>query len=157
MSDWLLHLPEWLSFLVVFVPLMVAGGLVVIGITDKKYRETSQKRQEEATNLQKSIRDLYKEESDALKEKIDEQNQIISDVSDRLTKVEAENAVMKSILQGTDPKTGEYRKRVEATLNLVEKLSEVIMQNCKKSDKILSECLSINQNIEKLTKVIAKK
>lgn len=156
MLEFMAQIPEWLTFLVVGVPLVVAGGLVVIGITDKKTRERMAERQAEAEKLQESIRKLYQEESAAQNEKIHELTTNIAELTTRLNVVEGENRVMKAILQGTDPKQAEYRKRVEVTLTLVDKLADVILQNGKKSDKILEETLIINKNIETLAKAIKK-
>lgn len=157
MTDFLSQIPDWISVIIVGVPLIVGGGMAIIGITDKKAKERTQERQAEADKLQENIRKLYLEESEAQNEKIKEQGVTIVKITERLTTVEAENGIMKGLLQGTDPKSSEYRSRVESTLALVDKLAEVILQNGKKSDKILTECLGINKNIERLTSVIAKK
>lgn len=153
MNDFLVEMPQWLSLVVVAVPLIVAGIFVTVGLIDKKAKE----RQTEADKLQENIRKLYQEESAAQNEKIKEQGVVILQITERLTAVEAENGIMKALLQGTDPKSVKYRERVETTLALVDKLAEVILQNGKKSDKILSECLAINKNVETLAKAIAKK
>lgn len=136
---------------------MIVGGLAIIGITDKKARERSKERLEEQEELQEKIKKLYQEESQAQDEKIKEQAMKLKDLGDRLIAVEAENNMMKKIIGGTDPSSIEYRKRVEATLILVEKLAEVIMANGTKADKTLDAVLKVDKSVLTLAEAISKK
>ncbi len=148
------HLPEWITTLVIVVPLLVAGGLAVLGITEKKANERTQDRQTEADALQEKIRALYLEESKAQDDKIKDQAIKIKGLEERLATVEGENRTFRSVISGTDDQSREYRKRVESTLALVDKLSVVILQNKEEMEEGFAV---VNANIERLAKAIESK
>lgn len=149
MEQLLSTIPAWVTTLA----LVIGGIFVVIGITDKKAKD----RKSEEETLQEKIKKLYQEESGIQDEKIKEQAEKLKALGERLIVVETENTLMKELLKGTDVTTVAYRARVEATLTLVDKLSEIITLNGKKTDAILVLAEKTNENIEKLIDVLASK
>lgn len=146
-------IPQWL----VTVGLVVTGALAVLGIVSQQTSSKSKNQQEEADSLAQKVRNLYKEESDAQNEKIKVQAGQLTSLSERLASLEGENKTFRSILTGTDDQSKSYRARVEASLTLVDKLAEVIMENGKKTNAMMEEVTiimeaikGINTNIEKL-------
>lgn len=157
MFDFFNHIPEWIGTFIVVVPLIVAGGLVLLGIVNKQADARTKERQDEANALAERVRVLYKDESDAQNEKIKDQNEKLKELSERLATVEGENKTFRSLLTGNDDAAKNYRARVEASLTLVDKLAEVIMENGKKTEAIMVIVEQTNKNIEVLAKAIAKK
>ncbi len=167
MDQILAHLPVWAGILALvgtFTGLTVAGGLAVIGITDKKARERKAEDEKSQESLQDRIKSLSQEAMAAQDEKIKVQSQELKDMGDRVIVLETENTMLKKILLGTDEKSVAYRSRVEATLLLVDQLAKIIELNGKKTDAILDTALTIvklanetNNHIEKLVSTLATK
>ncbi len=145
-------LPGILVIVGSFIVCAMGGVFAMINITSRKIKASKQ----ESDDLQTKIRALYKEESLAQDEKIKNQSGELTDLRSRMMSIEAENRMMKDILLGRDQTSLEYRKRVEATLTLVDKLSEIITINGTKTDAIMAEVQSVNRNIETLAAAIAK-
>ncbi len=150
--DNLFGLPQWFTTFTVVLTSVVGAVVVVLNVLDKKLKE----REALSDNLQEKIKKLYQEESAAQDSKIQEQAVKIKDLGERLATVEGENKTMRSILQGTDANSTEYRKRVEATLILVDQLAKIIALNGTKTDAILKLSEKTNENIEKLIRAIGK-
>lgn len=157
MFEFLSHLPVVVSTFFIVIPAVVIGIFATIGITESKARERTKARQTESDELQEKIKKLYQEESRAQDEKIQEQDKQLKDLNERLVTIEAENKLMKRLLNGTDDKSLAYRAKVETTLKLVDELAQVIILNGKKTDKIMLGVQMVNKNIEKLARAIEKK
>jgi hypothetical protein len=136
MEQLLSSFPTWVGT----IAFMVVGFLAVLGIVDWKTRERAKETKVEQDTLQENIRKLYKEESAAQDEKIKSQALQIGELSDRLKTVESENSIMKSLLLSTDEKSVAYRARME-----------------KKTDDIMIQMQTVNQNIQTLAEAIQKK
>lgn len=151
------HLPEWINTLFIVIPLVIAGGFVVIGLTDKKAKEKTKERQDEADAWQARIDKLTKEATAIQDTKIKEQSEQLKALGERLATIEGENRAFRSAINGTDDQSKAYKERVLASLALVDKLAEVIMENGKKTNAIMEIVEQTNKNIEVLAQAIAKK
>lgn len=144
--------PTWISFLAVNAVVIIGGIFALIGIADRRNKQ----RMTEAQALEDRVRNLYKEETEAQKQEIEELRGEIAVIRDRSIKIEAENKILKDLLQGRDKNTKEFQKRAEDTMDIVVKLSEVALSNGKKTDAVMETVRLTNQNVERLATAIEK-
>lgn len=123
----------------------IAGILAIVGFVDK----TRQQRIEEARKLSDDLIEGLRNKIDSMDQKIDEQNKIIDDLRKESLRINTENATLKSILQGIDPDSVNYRKRSYASMQLGVDTNRIVKETHQK-------LLDLNTNIEKLYIVIEK-
>lgn len=141
MLDFLNHIPTAL----LVIGSIVVGFIAVYGLFDRQIRE----RNKERDALEDRVRLLYKEEAVAQEEKINQLSTKIDILEKDLTKISAENKLMKDLLQGRDKGTVDYQKQGLLAMKLV-------AQNGKKLDKVVAGMAEQNTNIERLALAIEK-
>lgn len=146
------NIPQWLSVLLLNLSVVVIGILAIAGIFDRRTKE----RQRESQELEDRVRALYKEEVTQQKTEINELRIEVANLKDRSIKMEAENQLMKELLQGRDGDSVQFRERAEHTMELVDKLSEIAVKNGSKTDAVMEAVKSTNKNVERLAIAIEK-
>jgi len=146
------NLPSWLTILLINLSVVVVGVLAIAGIFDRRTKE----RQKESQDLEDRVRALYKEEVTQQKTEISELRAEVANLKDRSIKMEAENQIMKELLQGRDGETIQFRERAEYTMELVNKLSEIAVKNGSKTDAVMEAVKATNKNVERLAVAIEK-
>jgi len=142
-----------------FVGLLAAfavGAVVLAGLLDNAARKRKQMDEQERNTLDQKIRSLYQEEKKLQDDKIDRLQETVTELSSKVTTLEAENKIMKDLIQGRDKETLAYRERGLKAMDLSEDMAKIITSNGKKTDALLLSMESQNKNITRLAQAIEK-
>ena len=148
----LLTLPNLLALLTAFA----VGAVVLAGLLDNAARKRKQMDEQERETLDQKIRSLYQEEKKLQDDKIDRLQETVTELSSKVATLEAENKIMKDLIQGRDKETLAYRERGIKAMDLSEDMAKIITSNGKKTDALLKSMESQNKNITRLAQAIEK-
>lgn len=146
---------EWLKqapTIIVLVTLYAAGLIAVWGLFDQKLKA----RNKEKDELEDRVVALYRTETDALNKKLTTQGEQIQSMQTELARIGGENRLMRDLLTGQDKDTKAWRSRTEKSMDLIEKVTELVMENGKKSDAAIEGIKQVGKHVERLALAIEK-
>lgn len=118
--------------------LLVVGVFALIGIIDKSKRKNRNDADEAESRLIKALKD----EVEVLTRKIDAQDAKIQNLVLRQAELKSENVTLMNVINGQDDGSKEYRKAALASMEKVEQIARISVEN--------------NDSIKKLYKAIEK-
>jgi len=132
---------------------VIVGGLfAAFSLMDKGIKDRGKVKDD----LDDKIRKLLQEENKELSDKVDSLSDKVADLTDKQNKAETENNLLKEVFQGRDKDAMAYRSEGREAMKLVKEITQVSINNGKKTDAILDGMAKQNKNIERLAKALEK-
>ncbi len=141
----LVQLPVDLVGWVTLIAANLVGAVMLLNLFDKGRRE----RNKENNLVDDRVISLLKEQISQLEKKSVEQGKNLETMQTELTKLGAENKLLKDLVQGRDPQTVDFQERGLVAIARVEEITAIAHENQK-------AILKVQQNIERLYKLIEK-
>lgn len=93
-------------------------GFIILGILNlvQLFNKHNKERRNEENNIEDRVMKLLETERGLQDKKIADQDAKISDLQTQVTKLKAENEILKNVLNGKDPETIKYRDKVKLVM-----------------------------------------
>lgn len=142
------NLPNWVTIIGLIATGLVAG----FGVFDARIRT----RRKDENDIEDRVITLLKEQNTQLTVKINDYEQKFTSLNEKVAKVEAQNQLMKEILQGVDKESVDYKQQGRQAMETIQQLAEVAASNGKKTDKVMEAVQATNKNVERLATAIER-
>lgn len=141
-------LPQW----ILIAGILATGIIAGFGVFDARARA----RRKDENEIEDRVIKLLKEQNDELTKKIENYELKFTQIDTKVRRIEAQNQLMKEILQGSDKDSMEYRKRGTKAMEQITELGKISAENGRKAKAIIEAVKGTNRNIERLAKAIEK-
>lgn len=126
---------DWLAL----AGMVILGVIAVFGLIDREKKKRDQTIDAADDRLIKLLQGTVS----SLEKQVNKLSMKVGDLSGKVNKLQTENDILRSILQGKDDDSEQYRKGVNRALTKADKTHEIVGSNSKYLNKI-------NKNIERL-------
>lgn len=130
---------DWIAV----IGMVIVGLVSIYGLLDRENR----KRQNDNDAADDRLIKLLQGTVDSLEKQVNELTTQVGELGNKVTKLQAENGMLRSILQGRDENTKAEKKAYQEAIVIVEENNTFVKQNAKNIEKT-------NKNIERIAKLM---